>query len=98
MKVAGNDYSWQPALIITDKSAANLAGAPGFEPGDGGIKIRCLTTWLRPNTLANPGRDRAADHTEAGSPDQRCPPLALPQTYSRSGRRIPWSTCISPKW
>ena len=26
----------------------NLAGAPGFEPGDGGIKIRCLTTWLRP--------------------------------------------------
>ena len=26
----------------------NLAGAPGFEPGNGGIKIRCLTTWLRP--------------------------------------------------
>src|SRR6185437_10559797 len=26
-----------------------LAGAPGFEPGDGGIKIRCLTAWLRPN-------------------------------------------------
>src|SRR6185436_626688 len=25
-----------------------LAGAPGFEPGNGGIKIRCLTTWLRP--------------------------------------------------
>ena len=31
-----------------------LAGAPGFEPGDGGIKIRCLTTWLRPNTFADP--------------------------------------------
>src|SRR5580700_1195653 len=28
-----------------------LAGAPGFEPGNGGIKIRCLTTWLRPNTV-----------------------------------------------
>jgi hypothetical protein len=26
-----------------------LAGAGGFEPPDGGIKIRCLTTWLRPN-------------------------------------------------
>src|SRR5579883_1494990 len=26
-----------------------LAGAPGFEPGNGGIKIRCLTTWLRPS-------------------------------------------------
>jgi hypothetical protein len=25
-----------------------LAGAPGLEPGNGGIKIRCLTTWLRP--------------------------------------------------
>ncbi len=30
------------------KSLSGLAGAPGFEPGDGGIKIRCLTTWLRP--------------------------------------------------
>jgi hypothetical protein len=27
-----------------------LAGAGGFEPPYGGIKIRCLTTWLRPNT------------------------------------------------
>ena len=27
-----------------------LAGAPGLEPGNGGIKIRCLTTWLRPIT------------------------------------------------
>jgi hypothetical protein len=31
-----------------------LAGAPGFEPGDGGIKIRCLTTWLRPNVVGLP--------------------------------------------
>jgi hypothetical protein len=27
---------------------SSVAGAPGFEPGNGGIKIRCLTTWLRP--------------------------------------------------
>ena len=27
-----------------------LAGAGGFEPPNGGIKIRCLTTWLRPKT------------------------------------------------
>src|SRR5258708_5538623 len=26
-----------------------VAGAPGFEPGNGGIKIRCLTAWLRPS-------------------------------------------------
>ena len=25
-----------------------MAGAPGFEPGNHGIKTRCLTTWLRP--------------------------------------------------
>jgi hypothetical protein len=25
-----------------------LAGTGGFEPPNGGIKIRCLTTWLRP--------------------------------------------------
>lgn len=27
-----------------------MAGAPGFEPGDGGTKNRCLTAWLRPKT------------------------------------------------
>ena len=27
----------------------SLAGAGGVEPPYGGIKIRCLTTWLRPN-------------------------------------------------
>jgi hypothetical protein len=26
-----------------------LAGAGGFEPPYGGIKIHCLTTWRRPN-------------------------------------------------
>ena len=30
-----------------------LAGAGGFEPPYGGIKIRCLTTWLRPNRQQN---------------------------------------------
>ena len=25
-----------------------LAGAPGIEPGNVGIKIRCLTAWRRP--------------------------------------------------
>src|SRR6266699_2825273 len=34
---------------ITPQRPDWLAGAPGFEPGNGGIKIRCLTTWLRPN-------------------------------------------------
>ena len=36
-----------------------MAGAPGFEPGNGGIKIRCLTTWLRP--ILAPTAARARD-------------------------------------
>src|ERR1700759_4679145 len=43
-----------------------LAGAPGFEPGDGGIKIRCLTTWLRPNRAWR----MRADHSGAPPPGQ----------------------------
>lgn len=30
-------------------STLALAGAGGIEPPNGGIKIRCLTAWLRPN-------------------------------------------------
>jgi hypothetical protein len=30
--------------------AVVLVGVLGFEPRNGGIKIRCLTTWLHPNT------------------------------------------------
>ncbi len=25
-----------------------MAGLPGFEPGNGGTKNRCLTAWRRP--------------------------------------------------
>jgi hypothetical protein len=32
-----------------------MAGAGGFEPPHGGIKIRCLTTWLRPTTGGDRG-------------------------------------------
>src|SRR5690348_12699079 len=57
-----------------------LAGAPGFEPGNGGIKIRCLTTWLRPNRYRRAAskrfRVRRRDHSGAGAPDQR-PPATL---------------------
>jgi hypothetical protein len=35
----------QPTVKFHDQY---LAGAPGFEPGDGGTKNRCLTAWLRP--------------------------------------------------
>lgn len=28
-----------------------MAGAVGFEPTDGGSKVRCLTAWLRPRAF-----------------------------------------------
>src|ERR1700679_4116050 len=31
----------------------NLAGVEGFEPPNGGIKTRCLTTWRHPNLEKN---------------------------------------------
>ena len=37
----------QPAARV--RGCGRLAGAPGFEPGNGGTKNRCLTTWRRPN-------------------------------------------------
>ena len=49
-------------------AAIFMAGVPGLEPGNAGIKIRCLTAWLHPNgTLVlhtrkwmsiNPARDK----------------------------------------
>src|SRR4051812_5662766 len=64
-----------------------VAGAPGFEPGNAGIKIRCLTTWLRPNA--------------AGGPD--APPIAAAPRefnetlYGSNGARaciLPWPRSI----
>ena len=37
-----------------------LAGAGGFEPPHGGIKIRCLTAWRRPNAALSGCRSRPA--------------------------------------
>ncbi len=42
---------WVGGPVCTAKineSAECLAGAGGFEPPYGGIKIRCLTAWRRP--------------------------------------------------
>src|SRR5712675_2415328 len=36
-----------------------LAGAGGIEPPNGGIKIRCLTAWLRPIWLLSERRSQA---------------------------------------
>ena len=35
------------------KKNQNLAGVVGLEPTNGGIKTRCLTTWLHPKSNDN---------------------------------------------
>ena len=40
--------------------AISMAGAGGIEPPNGGIKIRCLTAWLRPNSPCRGTRGRPA--------------------------------------
>src|SRR5206468_161664 len=55
----GADATLLPALRRPQAiKGKTLAGAPGFEPGNAGIKIRCLTTWLRPKRVigSDPGR------------------------------------------
>jgi hypothetical protein len=37
------------SVLLTPENQECVAGAGGFEPPHGGIKIRCLTAWRRPN-------------------------------------------------
>src|SRR5205807_8167328 len=68
---------------VRSRNLGCVAGAPGFEPGNGGIKIRCLTTWLRP--ITRPSRHERADHTDACPPDQRR------AVFKTAGQRAPES-------
>ena len=43
-----------------------VAGVLGFEPRNGGIKIRCLTAWLYPKALESPRARKAAYGRGAG--------------------------------
>jgi hypothetical protein len=40
--------------VIECQQGKKLAGAPGFEPGNAGIKTLCLTAWRRPKKLTKP--------------------------------------------
>ena len=62
-----------------------LAGAGGFEPPHGGIKIHCLTAWRRPNArLAPDSPCRRADH-KAGLAEPQLPERVFPCERKRSG-------------
>ena len=45
-----------------------MAGAGGFEPPYRGIKIFCLTTWLRPNDPGRLSGMRRTGNMSAGPP------------------------------
>jgi hypothetical protein len=77
--------------LLLVKHLKSLAGAGGFEPPCGGIKIRCLTAWLRPNApqgwveaRRKAGRTivRAPRHRN-GRPDEICPPPREPARADR---------------
>src|SRR6266481_2990061 len=55
-----------------------MAGAGGFEPPYAGIKIRCLTTWLRPKNLGRLSRTPVTGNKTAGNkPTGSAPPARL---------------------
>ena len=41
---------------IAARRLTHMAGAAGFEPTNNGVRVRYLTTWLRPNMMAGAGR------------------------------------------
>ncbi len=61
-----------------------MAGAPGFEPGNGDTKNRCLTTWPRPNNISGTS---PAEQGNNASPSQLqrllCALLYLVQSYPK---------------
>ena len=62
-----------------------VAGAGGFEPPHGGIKIHCLTAWRRPNARPSPDSPCRRADLKAG--------IALPQL---PWERFPVSRKTSP--
>ena len=43
-----------PSTHSSQRQIVKMAGAVGFEPTCGGSKVRCLTTWRRPNGVGSP--------------------------------------------
>lgn len=48
------------------KVHSTLAGEEGFEPSDGGSKVRCLTTWRLPSGTSILPADRLSDRVRSG--------------------------------
>ncbi len=90
-----------PVSIETE----NMAGVPGFEPGDGGIKTRCLTAWRYPirDCIQSPSRQKIwLGYQDSNLGMAGSKPAALPLGDTPSGtvsslhrdRKYGWGTRI----
>ena len=74
-----------------------MAGAPGFEPGNGGTKNRCLTAWRRPIV----GRELAATPAECNRQSGRaglCRKVAckVAAAWPPGAARFASCACLAP--
>src|SRR5215218_9075294 len=78
-----------------------LAGAPGFEPGNGGTKNRCLTTWRRPSSPVVPESDATYRQTPMSGQSRlfhAMPNLCPPDRELVAGRVSEMETPPAGKW
>src|SRR5450432_1241045 len=54
-------------MSSTSHRSLLMAGVEGFEPPNGGIKTRCLTTWRHPSIPSARAERRAGAHLTAAS-------------------------------
>ncbi len=47
----GKEIVFRHKKTVVDDGLSGLAGAAGLEPANDGVKVRCLTAWLRPNRV-----------------------------------------------
>src|SRR4029077_1620885 len=69
--------SLRVARSLPPASTCELAGVEGFEPPNGGIKTRCLTTWRPPSTSARTENNAGAHLTAASGPPPALPKLLV---------------------
>ena len=62
-KSSASTNSATSAMFLSRK---RLAGVPGFEPGNGGIKTRCLTAWRYSNIKDKKHFSSALEHGAEG--------------------------------
>ncbi len=85
---------WKRSTKCILYQSFKVAGAGGFEPPDGGIKIRCLTTWRRPKTWKSAPRSAAGPGGGATIEPAQAPRnlFLLPRELLNSAH-VPPSSC-----